>query len=158
MSFNVSRFLVRVRQFWTRERLVPVLGIAALFLFLLNFLTYLNSLLDKRPIIALHTMGDPGALSFDVDGEHRVFIFRDRDRTVNGWHHHDHATDNECWKRHFRERMRDRMEAERDLGVQLRGGRWGGDSGRGAAVDEEEVRIEVNGKTYTVHGKRSCMI
>lgn len=49
MRFNVSRFLVRVRQFWTRERLVPVLGLTALALFLLNFWAFLGLQFNQAP-------------------------------------------------------------------------------------------------------------
>ena len=49
MRFNVSRILVRFRQFWTRERLVPVLGFTALALFLLNFWAFLGHQFNQVP-------------------------------------------------------------------------------------------------------------
>ena len=54
MRFNVSRFLVRLRQFWTRDRLVPVLGITALFLFFLNFSNFLSHYLGFSPMYSQH--------------------------------------------------------------------------------------------------------
>lgn len=52
MSFNVSRFLVRVRAFWSRERLVPVLGVTALLMFGLLSANYIKSFFEDRPIVA----------------------------------------------------------------------------------------------------------
>ena len=49
MRFNVSRILVRIRQFWTRERLIPVLGFTALALFLLNFWAFLGHQFNQVP-------------------------------------------------------------------------------------------------------------
>lgn len=69
MSFNVSRFLVRVRQFWTRERLVPVLGITALGLFGSLTYMYFNNFFDDDPIVARHIVINGNAFEFDVDFE-----------------------------------------------------------------------------------------
>ncbi len=67
MSFNVSRFLVRVRQFWTRERLVPVLGVTALCMFGGLTYMYFNNFFDDDPIVARHIVINGNAFEFDVD-------------------------------------------------------------------------------------------
>ena len=162
MSFNVSRFLVRVRQFWTRDRLVPVLGITALFLFLLNFHTYLNSLFEKRPIVAFHALGNGEGFRLHTNDQEHVFVFR---------HEHD-----QHWERHREEleRHRDRLERHREelerhrerlhRKIRIRQG----ENGHEIHVDEDgtvkeyviensdeesdDVRIEVNGRRVEIDG------
>lgn len=112
MSFNVSRFLVRVRQFWTRERLVPVLGVTAMFMFGLLWQTYLSSLFAEKPIIARHIVINGEALQghdfeeivrdrhnnqrfhfefeFDDDGEREHRRHRHFHKRFKVWHNGDH--------------------------------------------------------------------
>lgn len=113
MSFNVSRFLVRVRQFWTRKRLVPVLGITAIFLFLLNFYTFLNRQFEDKPIIAFHAMGDHEGFHFEADGQENVYIFRQE--TENGVRIHRHRFEHEL-EHHFEHEFEHEMgELKREL-------------------------------------------
>ncbi len=86
-SFNVSRFLVRVRQFWTRNRLVPVLGAAALFLFGLNFYQYLSSYFNDDPVIARHVI---------INGEAIETLGDDADAAYFFWKY-DHGDQQKRW-------------------------------------------------------------
>ncbi len=106
MPFNVSRFLVRVRQFWTRKRLVPVLGISALILFGITSYHSIASMFNKQPVVASHFMFfNDGAL---FDGAHQnesanVHTFHFRFDHNKRWHHrHD--------KRHREHRWREYRE------------------------------------------------
>ena len=76
MRFNLSRFLVRLRQFWTRKRLVPVLGFTALALFLLNFSVFIDHQFNNAPFNAAYMTGwslyqgdhvDGGSFSAKID-------------------------------------------------------------------------------------------
>lgn len=167
MSFNVSRFIVRMRRFWTRERLVPVLGVTAVFLFLLNFYAYLNSLFEKRPIIALHTIEDIRQFRSENGNESHVFIFRhENDRAL---HRHRmeldrHRVELERQRRRL-ERERRKLEIQHDrLHRRIRIHRNENsheievhEDGKtqqyvieGADESGEEVRIEVNGQRVKI--------
>lgn len=73
MSFNVSRFLVRVRAFWTRERLVPVLGVTALCMFGLLSANYIKSFFTERPIVATAVWESHDGADFAHEHEFKVF-------------------------------------------------------------------------------------
>ncbi|MFK7846829.1 MAG: hypothetical protein AB8G77_16125 [Rhodothermales bacterium] len=90
MSFNVSRFLVRVRQFWTRERLVPVLGVSAIVLFGLTSYQYFSSLFAEKPIVATHLIINGQAFqSSDAEGVEADFFSWEYDHSDrhSRWHH-----------------------------------------------------------------------
>ena len=163
MSFNVSRFLVRVRQFWTRKRLVPVLGITAIFLFLLNFYTYLNTFFEKPPIIALHTLehrlGPPAEIdihrhhfSFDFNDRHDIEQHRRRlERDLR--HHREHL------KRHKHELERHHDQLRRRIRIHRDNDRHeieihedGETKNFVIKGDEADVRIEVNGQRIKIDG------
>ena len=127
-SFNVSRFLVRVRQFWTRNRLVPVLGATALFLFGLNFYQYLSSHFDDDPIVARHIIINGEAIqSLGEDADAAYFFWKyDHGDQQKRWHskkwrhkHGDHEFeffhgDHEHWEEAL-DHKRKVLELERRL-------------------------------------------
>lgn len=90
MRFNVSRILVRIRQFWTRERLVPVLGFTALALFLLNFWAFLGHQFNQVPPLSASSL--LGGSLFAESNDHHArggTFFHDTHRH-NFKHRHRH--------------------------------------------------------------------
>ncbi|MEM8486152.1 MAG: hypothetical protein AAF564_11430, partial [Bacteroidota bacterium] len=63
--------LVRMRQFWTRQRLVPVLGTTALCLFGGLTYMYFDSFFEDDPIVARHIVinGNAFEVTTNFDGE-----------------------------------------------------------------------------------------
>ena len=116
MSFNVSRFLVRVRQFWTRDRLVPVLGVTALFLFGLTSFQYLSTLLGDRPIVARHFIIHQNTVQpFENNDGERSFWQFDHEDNPGHWHHeHDHTSRRNAWE-HARNHKRHTLELYREM-------------------------------------------
>ncbi len=119
MSFNVSRFLVSVRQFWTRKRLVPVLGVTALFLFGLTSYQYLSSFWGDDPIVARHIVINGTAFQAleaeDLEERHSRFWQFDHEKHHQRWHHeHDHESRRVAWE-HARDQQRRALKLHREL-------------------------------------------
>ena len=126
MSFNVSRFLVHVRQFWTRERLVPVLGVTAMFMFGLLWQHYLSSLFEDKPIIARHIVingetvqgDDFRAFTQDQEDAHRFhFEFEFDDESKKKHKHRRHRHHHKRFKvwhngEHFEHELEEEIERE----------------------------------------------
>lgn len=108
MSFNVSRFLVRVRQFWTRKRLVPVLGVSALILFGITSYQAIASMFNKDRVMASHFVFFDGNAIQEFSAEEHAFHFRfDRNKR---WHHrHDHKHRDHRWREHREFNAEDRF-------------------------------------------------
>lgn len=96
MRFNISRLLVRLRQFWTRKRLVPVLGFTALALFLLNFSVFIGHQFKNAPLNASYITGwtyysgdhaQSGSFSADADRRFHKHIHKRGDSYFWGSDH-----------------------------------------------------------------------
>lgn len=169
MSFNVSRFLVRMRAFWTRKRLVPVLGVTALLMFGLLSANYIKSFFTERPIVAtavweLHGEGL-------TKHEHEFEVFSEGDMTFQL----RHFESEEGLKKH-KERLeklrrelerhhknlkkhRDRLEKHKKFIFKSEDGGTHeiviGDEGEVNTFvlkndQEEEIKIEVNGEVVQI--------
>ena len=105
MRFNFSRFLVRVRQFWTRERLVPVLGFTALALFLLNFSVFVGHHLNQTPLFSPYVQG--GSV-FHSDSFSERYFNNDRYSRFQ----EDYSKRKKCWKKKSAYRYRSRLDSK----------------------------------------------
>lgn len=156
MSFNVSRFLVRVRQFWTRERLVPVLGATAIFMFLLNFYTYLTAEFEKRPIVAIHALDHFGEFHFDTDDRENVIIYRhDYNYDDSHWDRHDRERALKKHRRHLRKRLRIHRGHDGEHKIEIHD-HFDFDEKEVKEMlfkrngEQDQIRIEINGEVLTI--------
>ena len=111
MRFNFSRFLVRLRQFWTRKRLVPVLGFTALALFFLNFWVFIGHQFNNAPFNASYVTGGSFFSShFDRDAGTYWHVRNPRHKHGNShfWGR-DHVTSR---RKHCKSKKKDRQTYE----------------------------------------------
>ena len=168
MSFNVSRFLVRVRAFWTRERLVPVLGVTALLMFGLLSANYIKSFFTERPIVATAVWESHDGADFTHEHEFEVFTEGNMQFQLR------HFESEEGLKKHKErlerlrrelERHRNNLEKHRDKLEKHRKFIFKSEDGTHEIVigdeddvntfilkndQEEEIKIEVNGEVVQI--------
>ena len=113
MRFNVSRILVRVKQFFTRNRLVQVLGFTAILLFVLNFSSFLSYQFRGVPLISADSNE---TYFFSTPDESRSsFIFRRHSDRF--FYENDFSSERtRCWKKRDHSRIyEEALEMKRQM-------------------------------------------